>query len=66
MGNEEMQVALKELQQTMVVMAHIEKMRREHIREQVELPIESGKLRIRIRKNLAEIREKLDRLIGPQ
>jgi hypothetical protein len=41
-GNEEMQAAIKELQDTMVVMAHIEKMRSEHIREQVELPIDPG------------------------
>jgi hypothetical protein len=40
MGNEQIQAAFKELQDTMVVMAHIEK-------------------------NMVEIREELDRLIGP-
>ena len=41
MGNEQMQAAIKELQDAIMVMAQIEK-------------------------NLAEIREKLNRLIGPQ
>ena len=61
-----MQAAIKELQDTMVLMAHIEKTQREHIPQQVEFPIESEKLRLRIKKNLAEIREKLNFLIAPQ
>jgi hypothetical protein len=40
-GNEQMQAAVKELQDSMVILAHL-------------------------KKNLAEITEKLNRLIGPQ
>jgi hypothetical protein len=35
-GNEQMQAAIKELQDTMVVMAHIEKTQSEHIRDLVQ------------------------------
>jgi hypothetical protein len=71
MGNEQMQAAIKELQDTMVVMAHIEKRQSEHISELVEFRIQSEKLqlqsekfRIRTEENLAEIADKLNGLIG--
>jgi hypothetical protein len=57
MGNEQMQPAIKELQDAMVVMAHIEKTQSEHIRDLVEF-------RIRTEENLAEISDKLSGLIG--
>jgi hypothetical protein len=71
MGNKQMQAAIKELQDTVVVMAHIEKRQTEHIRELVEFRIQSEKLqlqsekfRIRTEENLAEIADKLNGLIG--
>ena len=71
MGNEQMQAAIKELQDTMVVMAHIEKRQSEHISELVEFRIQSEKLqlqsekfRIRTEQNLTEIADKLNGLIG--
>jgi len=71
MSSEQMQAAIKELQETMVVMAHIEKTQSEHIRELIDfriqserLQIESEKFRIRIEENLAEITDKLNGLIG--
>jgi hypothetical protein len=57
MGNEQMQAAIKELQHAMVVMAHIEKIQSEHIRDLVDF-------RIRTETNLAEITDKLNGLIG--
>jgi hypothetical protein len=57
MGNEQMQAAIKELQDTMVVMAHIEKSQTEHIRELMQF-------RLRTEQNLAEITDKLNGLIG--
>jgi hypothetical protein len=56
-GNEQMQAAIKELQETMVVMAHIEKAQSEH-------KMQSEKFRIRTEENLAEITDKLNGLIG--
>jgi hypothetical protein len=64
MGNEEMQAAIKELQDTMVVMAHIEKTQSEHIQELVHFRIQSEKFRLRTEENLAEITDKLNGLIG--
>jgi hypothetical protein len=71
MSSEQMQSAIKELQDTMVVMAHIEKIQSEHISELVEfriqsekLQIQSEKFRIRTEENLAEITDKLNGLIG--
>jgi hypothetical protein len=71
MGNEQMQAAIKELQDTMVVMAHIEKTESEHIHELVQFRIQSEKLqlqsekfRIRTEQNLTEIADKLNGLIG--
>ena len=66
MSSEQMQSAIKELQETMVVMAHIEKTQTEHIKDLVQFRIQSDKFRLRTEKNLAEITEKLNRLIGPQ
>jgi hypothetical protein len=57
MGNEQMQAAIKELQDAMVVMAHVEKTQSEHIRDLVNF-------RIRTEENLAEITDKLNGLIG--
>jgi len=64
MGNEQMQAAIKELQDTMVVMAHIEKTQSEHIRELVQFRIQSERFRLRTEENLAEITDKLNGLIG--
>jgi hypothetical protein len=57
MSSDQMQAAIKELQDTVVVMAHIEKTQSEHIRELVHF-------RIRTEENLAEITDKLNGLIG--
>lgn len=71
MSSEQMQTAIKELHETMVVMAHIEKRQTEHIRELLEFRIQAQKLQIhsdtfrkRIEQNLAEITDKLNGLIG--
>ena len=57
MSSDAMQSAIKELQETMVVMAHIEKKQTEHIRDLLEF-------RVRTEQNLAEITDKLNGLIG--
>jgi hypothetical protein len=56
-SSQQMQAAIHELQETMVVMAHIEKTQSEHIKELVQF-------RIRTEQNLAEITDKLNGLIG--
>lgn len=57
MSSEQMQAAIKELQETMVVMAHIEKSQSEHIKDLVQF-------QLRTEQNLAEITDKLNGLIG--
>jgi hypothetical protein len=64
MGNEQMQAAIKELQDTLVVMAHIEKAQSQHIGELLQFRIESEKFRLRTEQNLVEITDKLNGLIG--
>jgi hypothetical protein len=64
MSSEQMQGAIKELQDTMIVMAHIEKRQTEHIGELVDFRIQSEKFRLRTEQNLAEITDKLNGLIG--
>jgi hypothetical protein len=71
MSSEQMQSAIKELQDTMIVIAHIEKRQSEHISELLEFRTESEKLqmqsekfRLRTEQNLAEITDKLNGLIG--
>jgi len=64
MSSERMQAAIKELQETMVVMAHIEKKQTEHIRDLLEFRVQSEKFRTRIEENLAKITNKLNGLIG--
>jgi hypothetical protein len=71
MSSEQMQAAIQELQETMVVMAHIEKRQSEHIRELLEFRVQSERLQIqsetfrkRTEQNLAEITDKLNGLIG--
>lgn len=71
MSSEQMQSAIKELQDTMIVMAHIEKMQSEHISELVKFRIQSEKLqlqsekfRARTEETLTEIADKLNGLIG--
>jgi hypothetical protein len=78
MSSEQMQAAVKDLQDTMVVMAHIEKVQSEHISELVEFRIQSERLQLQSEKlrlqseefrrrtdeNLAEITDKLNGLIG--
>jgi len=67
MGNNQMQTAMKELQEAMVIMDGIEKKRRKRFRTQSDKSrVRSEKLQLGIEKNLAEITEKLNRLIGPQ
>jgi hypothetical protein len=57
MDNEQMQAAIKDLQDAVVVMAHIEKQQSEHTRE-------LRQFQHRTEKNLAEITDKLNGLIG--
>lgn len=52
-----MQVAIKELQDAMVVMAHVEKLHAERL-------VQSDMLQRRTEQNLAEIADKLNSLIG--
>jgi hypothetical protein len=73
-----MQSAIKELQDAMVVMAHIEKTQSEHIKELIEYRVESEKFRAESERfraesekfraktdeNLSEITDKLNGLIG--
>jgi hypothetical protein len=55
MSNEQMAIAIKELQDTVVVMAHIEKRQSEVLKDLAEF-------RIRTEQNLAEITDKLNGL----
>jgi len=71
MTNERMQAAIQELQDAMVVMAHIEKRQSEILRSHTEQLAEIDRHRLkneehrhRIDQNLAEITEKLNGLIG--
>jgi hypothetical protein len=57
MDNEQMQTAIRELQDAMVVMAHLEKKQSEHL-------VELQEFRHRTEQNLAEITDKLNGLIG--
>jgi hypothetical protein len=65
MGNEQMQSVIRKLQETTHILSHIDKTRSVSP-EFAQFHIQSEKNRLRIEKNLAEIREKLNRLIGPQ
>jgi hypothetical protein len=64
MSNEQMQAAIKELQDTVIVMAHIEKRQSEVLEDLNEFRIRSEKNQARIETNLAEITDKLNGLIG--
>jgi hypothetical protein len=57
MDNEHMQAAIKDLQDAVVVMAHIEKQQSEHLRD-------LRQFQHRTEQNLAEITDKLNGLIG--
>jgi len=57
MDNEQMQAAIKDLEDAVVVMAHIEKQQSEHNRELCQF-------QHRTEQNLAEITDKLNGLIG--
>jgi hypothetical protein len=58
---------MKELQEAVVVLNDIEKKRRRKVRtESDKSRIRSEELRLKTEKNLAEISEKLNRLIGPR
>ena len=59
-----MQAAIKELQDTVIVMAHIEKRQSEVLKDLTEFRILSEKNQARIETNLAEITDKLNGLIG--
>jgi hypothetical protein len=63
MSNDQMQAVAKKLQDSMAIVAQIDKMQIVSP-EAVQESIESEKLQRRIQKNLAEITEKLNRLIG--
>jgi hypothetical protein len=65
MSNDQMPAVAKKLQDSMAILAQIDKMQIVSP-EAVHESIESEKLQRRIQKNLAEITEKLNRLIGPQ
>jgi chromosome segregation and condensation protein ScpB len=64
MSSEQMQAAIKDLQDSMVVMAHIQKTQSEHLGELVQFRLDSEKFRHRTEQNLAEITDKLNGLIG--
>src|ERR1700677_957297 len=71
MSSEQMQTAIKELQETMEVLAHIEKTSSEHIKDLVQFRIQSERVQLqaeefrrRTDQNLAEITDKLNGLIG--
>jgi hypothetical protein len=71
MSSDAMQAAIKELQDAVVVMAHIEKTQSEHIKDLIEFRIqserfraESEKFRARTDESLSEIADKLNGLIG--
>ncbi len=59
-----MQAAIKELQDAVIVMAHIEKRQSEVLKDLNEFRILSEKNQVRIETNLAEITDKLNGLIG--
>jgi hypothetical protein len=65
MGNEQMQSVIRKLQETSIILAHIENTQ-SISPEFAPFHIQSETNRLRIEKNLAEIREKLNRLIDPQ
>jgi hypothetical protein len=65
MSNDRMQAATKKLQDSMAILAHIEKTQSVSP-EAAQDGTQSEKLQWRIEKNLAEISEKLNRLIGPR
>jgi hypothetical protein len=64
MSSEQMQSAIKELQETMVVLAHIEKSSSEHTKDLVQFHVQSEKFRLRTEQNLTEMTDKLNGLIG--
>jgi len=71
MNNEQMQMALKELQDAVVVMAHMEKRQSEQLDELLEFRrrternlAEITEFQSRTERNLAEITDKLNGLIG--
>jgi hypothetical protein len=59
MNDEHMHAAIKELQDAVIVMAHIEKRQSEVLRDLTEFRILSEKNQTRIETNLAEITDKL-------
>jgi hypothetical protein len=65
MSNDQMPAVAKKLQDSMAILAQIDKMQIVSP-EAVQESIESEKLQRRIERNLAEIGEKLSGLIGPQ
>jgi hypothetical protein len=58
MGNEQMESAIRKLQETTILLSHIEK------RQTEKLQLQSEKFRIRTEESLAEIADKLNGLIG--
>jgi hypothetical protein len=64
MSDERMQAAIRELQDAMVVMAHIEKRQSEILKVHTEHLAEIDEYRRRTDQNLAEITDKLNGLIG--
>jgi len=64
MGNEQMKAVMKELQDTMLLLADIETKPNDHTRDRADLRTQSEKLRARTEANLVEIRKKFNALIG--
>jgi hypothetical protein len=64
MGNEQMQKAIQDLQDSMVVMAYVEKRQSEILRIHTEQLGEVETFRRRTEQNLAQITDKLNGLIG--
>jgi hypothetical protein len=64
MNNERMQAAIQELQDAVVVMAHIEKRQSEILRSHTEHLAEIDEYRRRTDQNLTEITDKLNGLTG--
>jgi hypothetical protein len=64
MINERMQAAIQELQDSMVVMAHIEKIQSEMLRDHAKHFAQIEEFRRRTERNLVEITDKVIGLIG--
>jgi tRNA isopentenyl-2-thiomethyl-A-37 hydroxylase MiaE len=64
MTNPQMEKAVQDIQDTLVVMAYIEKRQTEHLSELLRFRVHSEEFQRRTEQNLAEITDKLNGLIG--